>query len=387
VGEDAGGGADKVGTAGVVGNERDDDDGGVGQGDLAGHGGPTREGRALQAEEQEDAAEEALNAAPLAQPVLGPGEREAGAVFGGLGIEGDDGGGADDGMDPCDKREPPIGGVEAHHAGAQGVEGDGGGEQGLGEGGVVAVGRGDAKEDGQAGAMAEQGVDAVAAQEGGGMMGGGVAVLGVGVGAAPGFDGGAVDDQVARAHDALADSLRDHKHEERLAGWSAGAGRALPLLGRAGHPGRAVGTDRQPTGKGERGPRPQPVGHGARREAPERAQQRDQQHRLLRIAARGTAWSCRQGRRDQAVGLLDRQATQREQMQTCHEREGVDVQGRATFDHCALVCWGRDWGRGFARNWNHGLTSLARGRDRALEVSLPHPALVRKRPQRRFNLP
>jgi len=78
------------------------------------------------------------------------------------------------------------------------IEGDGCGEQGLGKEGIVAVGGGNAEEEGQARAAAEQGVDTVAAQEGGGMMGGGVAVLGVGIGAAPGLDRGAVDDQVAR---------------------------------------------------------------------------------------------------------------------------------------------------------------------------------------------
>ncbi len=48
VGEDTGGGADEVGAAGVVGDERDDENGGVGQGDLAGHGQPAGQGRALQ---------------------------------------------------------------------------------------------------------------------------------------------------------------------------------------------------------------------------------------------------------------------------------------------------------------------------------------------------
>ncbi len=61
--EDAGGGADEVGTARVVGDERDDDDGGVGEGDLAGDGRPAGEGRTLQTEEQEDATEESLDSA------------------------------------------------------------------------------------------------------------------------------------------------------------------------------------------------------------------------------------------------------------------------------------------------------------------------------------
>ena len=48
MGEDTGGGADEVGAAGVVGDERDDENGGVGQGDLAGHGRSAGQGRALQ---------------------------------------------------------------------------------------------------------------------------------------------------------------------------------------------------------------------------------------------------------------------------------------------------------------------------------------------------
>jgi len=67
VSKDTGRGADEVGTAGIVSEKRDDDDGGVGEGDLAGDGRPAGEGRALQTEEEENAAEEALDAAPLAE--------------------------------------------------------------------------------------------------------------------------------------------------------------------------------------------------------------------------------------------------------------------------------------------------------------------------------
>ncbi len=57
MGEDAGGRADEVGAAGIVGDEGDDEDGSVGEGDLAGHRRPAGEGRTLQAEEEEDADE------------------------------------------------------------------------------------------------------------------------------------------------------------------------------------------------------------------------------------------------------------------------------------------------------------------------------------------
>ena len=97
MGEDAGGGADEVGTAGVVGDERDDNDRSVGQGDLAGDSRPAGKGWALQAKEQENAAKEALDTGAPAQLGARPSGRQAGAVFEALGIEGDDGGGADDG--------------------------------------------------------------------------------------------------------------------------------------------------------------------------------------------------------------------------------------------------------------------------------------------------
>ncbi len=101
-------------------------------------------------------------------------------------------------MDPRDQGAAPLGGVEAHHAGAQVREGDSSGQHGLGTGGAVTIGGGDVEDEGQAGAAAEQGVDTVAAQEGGRMLGGGIAVLGIRVGAPPRLDRGAVDDQVAR---------------------------------------------------------------------------------------------------------------------------------------------------------------------------------------------
>ena len=57
MGEDARRGADEVGAAGIVGDEGDNEDGSVGEGDLAGHRRPAGEGRTLQAEEEEDADE------------------------------------------------------------------------------------------------------------------------------------------------------------------------------------------------------------------------------------------------------------------------------------------------------------------------------------------
>ena len=319
MGEDAGGRADEVGAAGVVGNEGDDEDGGVGEGDLAGHGRPAGERRTLQAEEEEDAAEEAFDAAALAQLVLGPGGREAGEVFGRFRVEGDDSDSAKGGVDPRDQGASPLGGVEAYHAGVQVIEGDSGGEQGLGTGGVVAIGRGNAEEEGQAGAAAEQGMHTVTAQEGGGMMGRSMAVLRVGIGATPRLDRGAVNDQVARPADAAAQDLLHGEDEERLARRGGGAGGALPLVGGTGHPGCPIVTRWQAAGERQGGPRLQPIRHGAGRETPQRAQQSNQQQRLVAVAPWGTPRPSGQGRGTAPPRLLHGQAAQRAQVQARHE--------------------------------------------------------------------
>jgi len=77
---------------------------------------------------------------------------------------------AEDGVDPADERKTPVGGVEADDAGAAGVELGLEREQTPGEGGVVSIGRPEQEHDRQAGASAEQGVDAEAAQEAAGMV-------------------------------------------------------------------------------------------------------------------------------------------------------------------------------------------------------------------------
>src|SRR5439155_1002069 len=64
------------------------------------------------------------------------------------------------------------------------------------------------------------------------------------------------------------------------AGRSAGLGRTLPLLGRTGDPGLTIGSGAQAAGEGERRPGPQPVAHLPRREAPEGAQQGNEQERF-----------------------------------------------------------------------------------------------------------
>jgi hypothetical protein len=92
MGEDAFGGADEVWAASRIGREGDDDDTGVGEGDVGGDGGPAGEWRALQMEEAEDAAEEAFDAGAFAEFMERPGRRQAGAVPGAFGVAAAEGG-------------------------------------------------------------------------------------------------------------------------------------------------------------------------------------------------------------------------------------------------------------------------------------------------------
>jgi hypothetical protein len=89
-------------------------------------------------------------------------------------------------MDPRDQAQPPVTGIQTHHARVQPIEADGGRKQRLGEGGIMAVGWGDEAEQGQAGATAEQGMDPVAPQQRPSVMVGGVAQRGIGIPPAPG---------------------------------------------------------------------------------------------------------------------------------------------------------------------------------------------------------
>src|SRR5579883_76722 len=175
MGEDAPWGADEVGAASLLGRQGDDDGGGEGQGNGLGEGGPAGQGRALEGEDAEEAPEEALDGAAFGQFGSGPGRGEAGAVFGALGVKRDDGDRPQGGVDPSDQRQAPVSGVQADDAGAQGVERDGGAQQREREGGIMAIGGGQAEEEGQARGPTEQGVQAVAAQEARGVMGRGVA--------------------------------------------------------------------------------------------------------------------------------------------------------------------------------------------------------------------
>jgi hypothetical protein len=116
----------------LLGGQADDEGGGVGQHDPRRNRGPARKGRALQAEETEQAehpAKEALNTGALAQFGGGPGGRQPVALLLPLGVPRNNGRGAECRVDPGDQLEASVAGIQPDHARAQPIQADGGGEQ------------------------------------------------------------------------------------------------------------------------------------------------------------------------------------------------------------------------------------------------------------------
>src|SRR5579863_3932586 len=113
--------------------------------------------------EEKEAAKEAFDGTALAQLLLRPGRRQAGAVLLTFGVPRDDRCGVQSAMDPGDKLEAPIASIQADHARANGVETQRPLEQRASKRGIMEVGRGEQKEDGQTRAATEQGMHAIAA--------------------------------------------------------------------------------------------------------------------------------------------------------------------------------------------------------------------------------
>ena len=108
---------------------------------------PYRGGRGL-VKEQEDAAQKAFDRTALAQFVLGPGGRQAGAVLLPLGIPGNDGGGMQGSVDPTDEAQAPIGGIQADEARADLIEMHRPFQERTGKGSIMDEGRAKAERKG-----------------------------------------------------------------------------------------------------------------------------------------------------------------------------------------------------------------------------------------------
>src|SRR5437588_582336 len=113
--------------------------------------------------EEKDAAKEAFDGTALAQFLGCPGRRQAGAVLLPFGVPGDDRCGVQSAMDPGNELEAPIASIQADHARANRVETQRPLQQRASKRGIMEVGRGEQKEDGQARTATEQGMYAIAA--------------------------------------------------------------------------------------------------------------------------------------------------------------------------------------------------------------------------------
>ncbi len=93
----------------------------------------------------------------------------------------------------------------------------------------------------------------------------------------------------------------DYDHQERLGHRGSRPCRSLPLLRWAGDPWAVPFVAGQATGERQGGPRHQPVVQVLIGEAPQGAQEREQQQRFLGVASGATAWTRRQRRRTAPV--------------------------------------------------------------------------------------
>ena len=116
--------------------------------------------------EEENASEEALDAAALVQFLFGPGRRQTGAVVLAFGIPRNDGNGTQDGVDPHNQAQPPIGRIQTDDTGTDVVEPHSPRQQRLCKGSIMGIGRREQKEDGQARTAAEQSMHAIASKRG-----------------------------------------------------------------------------------------------------------------------------------------------------------------------------------------------------------------------------
>src|SRR5947209_12128774 len=99
-------------------------------------------------------------------------------------------------MDPSDKAQAPIGGIQADDARADVIEAHRPLQEETGERGIMHVGWGKEKEERQARTAAEQGMHPIAAQEWTRMLSGSMTKGGIRVSTAPSEDGSAINDQI-----------------------------------------------------------------------------------------------------------------------------------------------------------------------------------------------
>src|SRR6266568_4277301 len=189
---------------------------------------------------EEDAAKEAFDRTAFAEFLFGPSGRQARAVFLALGVPGDDSDGMKGGVDPSDEAQAPIGGIQADDARADGVEAHRPFQEGTSKRSIMDVGGREQVENGQAGAAKERTR----------MLGWGMTDSGVGVSAAPGQDGSAIDDQITCPDQPTPQGRQHAQDEECLGSRRSGSLTALALLGGTGNAWPPVVTKGQAASQG-----------------------------------------------------------------------------------------------------------------------------------------
>jgi hypothetical protein len=134
-------------------------------------------------------------------------------------VPGDDGHGAQRGMDPVDQVQAPIGRIQPDDARTQPVEAHGPFEQGAGKGAIMGIGGPDQEVHGQARTTTQQRMHPIASQERTRMVSRRVTQGGIGIGAAPRQDGSTINDQIAGADQSATHGAPDREHKEGLKEW------------------------------------------------------------------------------------------------------------------------------------------------------------------------
>ena len=124
------------------------------------------------------------------------------------------------------------------------------------------------------------------------MLSRGMAISRIGIGATPGQDGDAINDEIAGTNEPAAQRGENGEDKQRFRQWCPCTIPALPLLRRARNAGTTIPPKRQAARQGQGRPITQPVMHILIRKPPECAQERDEQQRLLAIRARCATGAC-----------------------------------------------------------------------------------------------
>ncbi|MGZ3645308.1 MAG: hypothetical protein ACXVCM_15810 [Ktedonobacteraceae bacterium] len=147
----------------------------------------------------------------------------------------------------------------------------------------------------------------------------------IGIRSAPGQDGSTIANQIASPDQMAAHGTPDREDEKGLKGRRSCRLPAFAHLGRAGNAQLASGVEWQATGQSQSRPTGEPLMHVLRGESPQRFEQSDEQQRRFVIRAGATACAFGQRRWAAPMRELNRQATQRQQVQAFDQAEGIDM--------------------------------------------------------------